>query len=68
MEPPKSERIEDALRMAMLNLFLNEISGLSTRNGVLLNKQPRRCCLERPLRKPQSGNCKWFSPNVLRCC
>jgi hypothetical protein len=43
MKPPKSERIEDALRVGDARPFLNGISGLSIRNGVLLYKQPKRC-------------------------
>jgi len=67
MEPPNSERAEDAIKMGDARPYLKGISGLSIRNDVLLYKQPRRRCLGRPLPKPQSGNCKWCSPNVLRC-
>ena len=71
MEPPKSEGIEDALKIGDVRPFLSGISGLSIINGILLYKQLRRrifysaCCLGRPFRKPLSGNCKWCSPNVL---
>jgi len=36
MEPPKSERAEDALKMGDARPYLKGISGLSIRNGVLL--------------------------------